>query len=338
MRSADLHPRCVAVARALVGCEAGRSDARRRRRSLDRCGRSALFLRPDANWMLDRRTVASCHLASAARAGGDRAFRPGRRRVAPLPPARSTGMTRKCNFPRFRENNIVRPALAQIHGRARSTMMNRRFRNFSFVSLLAIAALAAVAAVSAKAADNASQSAGTQQMAVFAGGCFWGVDAVFKHVKGVSRVVSGYSGGSASTAQYDTVSTGATGHAESVEVTYDPAQVTYGELLRVFFTVAHDPTQLDRQGPDEGTQYRSVVFYASDAQRRAALGYIDTLRRDHLFSQAIVTQVVPLVLFYPAEEYHQSYLARHPDQPYIVYNDLPKLARLKERLPELYRP
>jgi len=123
-----------------------------------------------------------------------------------------------------------------------------------------------------------------------------------------------------------------------VEVTFDPTQVSYGDLLRVFFTVAHDPTQLNRQGPDEGTQYRSVVFYANDGQRRAAAGYIARLERDHVFDRPIVTEVVPLVRFYPAEEYHQNYLARHPDQPYIVYNDLPKLARLQERLPELYRP
>jgi len=176
------------------------------------------------------------------------------------------------------------------------------------------------------------------EIAVFAGGCFWGVDAVFKHVRGVVRVVSGYSGGSAATAHYGVVSTHTTGHAESVEVTFDPAQVSYGDLLRVFFTVAHDPTELNRQGPDEGTQYRSAIFYATDAQRQAALGYIERLGRDHAFGRPIVTEVVPLVRFYPAEEYHQNYLARHPDQPYIVYNDLPKLARLEERLPKLYRP
>ncbi len=176
------------------------------------------------------------------------------------------------------------------------------------------------------------------EVAVFAGGCFWGVDAVFKHVRGVARVVSGYSGGSAATAHYGLVSTHTTGHAESVEVTFDPTQVSYGDLLRVFFTVAHDPTQLNRQGPDEGTQYRSAVFYANDGQRRAAVGYIARLEHDHVFDRPIVTEVVPLVRFYPAEEYHQNYLARHPDQPYIVYNDLPKLARLEEHLPELYRP
>src|SRR2546429_9941459 len=175
-------------------------------------------------------------------------------------------------------------------------------------------------------------------VAVFAGGCFWGVDAVFKHVRGVVRVVSGYSGGSAATAHYGVVSTHTTGHAESVEGTFDPTQGSYGDLLRVFFTVAHDPTELNRQGPDEGTQYRSAIFYATDAQRRTALGYIERLGRDHVFGRPILTEVVPLVRFYPAEEYHQNYLARHPDQPYIVYNDLPKLSQLKEQLPALYRP
>src|SRR5256884_1242582 len=176
------------------------------------------------------------------------------------------------------------------------------------------------------------------EVAVFAGGCFWGVDAVFKHVRGVVRVVSGYSGGSAATAHYGVVSTHTTGHAESVEVTFDPTQVSYGDLLRVFFTVAHDPTELNRQGPDEGPQYRSAIFYATDAQRQAAQGYMARLAPDHVFTRPIVTRAVPLVKFYPAEEYHQNYLARHPDQLYIVYNDLPKLAQLKERLPELYRP
>jgi peptide-methionine (S)-S-oxide reductase len=195
-----------------------------------------------------------------------------------------------------------------------------------------------VASLAAPPAASQRPQTPTTETAVFAGGCFWGVDALFKHVRGVVRVVSGYSGGSAATAHYNLVSTDTTGHAESVEVTYDPAQLSYGELLRVFFTVAHDPTELDRQGPDEGTQYRSAVLYSSDAQRRAARGYIDGLRRDHLFSRPIVKQVVPLVRFYPAEAYHQNYLARHPDQPYIVYNDLPKLARLKDQLPELYRP
>ena len=175
------------------------------------------------------------------------------------------------------------------------------------------------------------------EKAVFAGGCFWGVDAVFRHVRGVVGVVSGYAGGQAGTAQYEVVSTGSTGHAEPVEVTFDPAQVSYGRLLEVFFAVAHDPTQLNRQGPDVGTQYRSVVFYATPTQQRAAQDYIAHLARDHAFGAAIVTQVVALDRFFPAEAYHQNYLAQHRDQPYIVYNDLPKLDRLKQRFPELYR-
>jgi len=176
------------------------------------------------------------------------------------------------------------------------------------------------------------------QTAVFAGGCFWGVDAVFRHVRGVVRVVSGYAGGGAATAQYNLVSTGTTGHAESVEITFDPAEIAYGELLRVFFAVAHDPTQLDRQGPDEGNQYRSAIFYATDEQRRAALAYIGQLTRDTAFAAPIVTQVVPLARFYPAEEYHQNFLARHPYLPYIIFNDRPKLRRLEQQFPALYQP
>ncbi|MGB6562534.1 MAG: peptide-methionine (S)-S-oxide reductase MsrA [Candidatus Binataceae bacterium] len=218
-------------------------------------------------------------------------------------------------------------------------MINRRFRSFSFLALLAITALAASAAVPAKAADNASQSAaGTQQTAVFAGGCFWGVDAVFKHVKGVSRVVSGYAGGGALTAEYEVVSTGTTGHAESVEVTYDPSQVSYGDLLKVFFYAAHDPTELNRQGPDSGTQYRSAIFFTNAAQKKIADDYIAQLDHAKTFPEPIVTQVVPLKGFYPAEAYHQNYLERHPDNPYIVINDLPKLDLLREKFPQLYKP
>jgi peptide-methionine (S)-S-oxide reductase len=177
----------------------------------------------------------------------------------------------------------------------------------------------------------------TTETAVFAGGCFWGVDAVFKHVKGVVQVVSGYAGGKAPTAHYELVSTGETGHAESVEVTYDPAQVSYRQLLQVFFTVAHDPTELNRQGPDMGPQYRSAIFYSSDEQQRAAQAYIAELSRTHLFAKPIVTQVVPLDRFYAAEAYHQNYLAQHMTQPYIVYNDLPKLDKLEKTFPALYR-
>jgi len=177
----------------------------------------------------------------------------------------------------------------------------------------------------------------TTETAVFAGGCFWGVDAVFKHVKGVVQVVSGYAGGKAPTAHYELVSSGETGHAESVEVTYDPSQVSYRQLLQVFFTVAHDPTQLNRQGPDMGSQYRSAIFYQGDEQRKAAEAYIAELSHTHLFSKPIVTQVVPLDRFFPAEAYHQNYLAQHMTQPYIVYNDLPKLDRLEKTFPALYR-
>ena len=177
----------------------------------------------------------------------------------------------------------------------------------------------------------------TTETAVFAGGCFWGVDAVFKHVKGVVQVVSGYAGGKAPTAHYELVSTGETGHAESVEVTYDPSQVSYRQLLQVFFTVAHDPTELNRQGPDVGSQYRSAIFYESDEQRKAAEAYVAELSHTHMFSKPIVTQVAPLDHFYEAEAYHQNYLAQHMTQPYIVYNDLPKLERLEKAFPALYR-
>jgi peptide-methionine (S)-S-oxide reductase len=182
------------------------------------------------------------------------------------------------------------------------------------------------------------ESPASRDTAVFAGGCFWGVDAVFRHVQGVLHVTSGYAGGGAATAHYPIVSTGMTGHAESVQVVYDPAHVSYAQLLQVFFSVAHDPTQLTRPGPDVGTQYRSAIFYASKTQDRAARTYIARLTQDRVFDKPIVTQVVPLTQFYPAEAYHQDYLAHHLDQPYIVYNDLPKLRQLKQEFPNLYRP
>lgn len=188
--------------------------------------------------------------------------------------------------------------------------------------------LGLVAALNATAAE---------QTAVFAGGCFWGVDAVFKHVKGVSEAVSGYSGGSADTAHYELVSNGDTGHAESVRVRFDPARVSYQQLLQVFFSVAHDPTELNRQGPDTGSQYRSVIFYTSAEQRMIAQDTIRQLTAAHAFSDPIVTQVVPLQQFYPAEEHHQNYLALHPYQPYIVFNDMPKLEQLHKQFPVLYR-
>jgi len=186
------------------------------------------------------------------------------------------------------------------------------------------------------ATDIAVASVKGPQTAVFAGGCFWGVEAVFRHVKGVSSAVSGYAGGVAKTADYEMVSTGTTGHAESVQVTYDPTQVSYGELLRIFFSVAHDPTQLNRQGPDVGTQYRSAIFTTSEEQKRVAQAYIDQLGKAKAFDAPIVTQVVALPAFYPAEAYHQNYLALHPTQPYIVIHDLPKLAALKLQFPDRY--
>jgi len=175
-----------------------------------------------------------------------------------------------------------------------------------------------------------------QQTAVVAGGCLWGIQAVFQHVKGVISATSGYSGGVASTAEYEVVSTGETGHAESVKIVYDPSQITYGELLRVFFSVAHDPTQLNRQGPDEGSQYRSVIFYNSDEQRHIAEAYISQLDKAKVFPRPIVTQVVGLKAFYPAEAYHQNYAANHPYQPYILYNDAPKVSHLRQQFPNLY--
>jgi peptide-methionine (S)-S-oxide reductase len=176
-----------------------------------------------------------------------------------------------------------------------------------------------------------------EQTAVFAGGCFWGVEAVYDHTKGVIKAESGYSGGSADDAHYYTVASGRTDHAESVRIIYDPSQITYGQLLKVFFAIAHDPTELDRQGPDIGKHYRSAIFYANEEQKRIAENYIRQLDQAKVFSDKIVTQVVPLKAFYEAEGYHQNYLVNHPNEPYIVYNDMPKLANLKKHLPELYK-
>ena len=206
---------------------------------------------------------------------------------------------------------------------------------FAFFAAAAISA-ANAAPLPAPAVDIVAASVKAPQTAVFAGGCFWGVEAVFRHVKGVSRAVSGYAGGMLVKPSYEQVGTGRTGHAESVEVTYDPSQVSYGQLLAVFFSVAHDPTQLDRQGPDVGTQYRSAIFYVNDDQKRVAEAYIAQLDKAKAFGSPIVTQVAKLPAFYPAEAYHQNYLALHPTQPYIVFNDLPKLAALQKDWPELY--
>jgi peptide-methionine (S)-S-oxide reductase len=183
--------------------------------------------------------------------------------------------------------------------------------------------------------DSQLAPAKGSEKAVLAGGCFWGMEGVFERVKGVTKVVSGFAGGEASTAHYETVSTGTTGHAESVEITFDPSKITYGQLLEVYFAVAHDPTELNRQGPDSGTQYRSSIFYANDDQKRIAQAYIAQLNAAHVYRRAIVTQVVPLKGFYAAEDYHQHYLTLHPDAPYIVYNDLPKIEALKKQLPQM---
>lgn len=181
------------------------------------------------------------------------------------------------------------------------------------------------------------KAANTLQTAVLAGGCFWGVQGVFEHVRGVKKVYSGYSGGDRNTARYELVGSGQTGHAEAVEITFDPAEISYGELLHVFFSVAHDPTQLNRQGPDRGTQYRSAVFYSSPEQKAVAQNYIDQLNKAKAFPKAIVTKIDPLKGFYKAEDYHQDFLIHNPRYPYIVHNDLPKIENLKQIFPGIYQ-
>jgi peptide-methionine (S)-S-oxide reductase len=190
--------------------------------------------------------------------------------------------------------------------------------------------------IPAPAIDNA-KAAGADQKAVLSGGCFWGVQGVFEHLTGVKRVVSGYSGGEKRTAEYEVVSSGSTGHAESVEITFDPNEVTYGEILHVFFSVAHDPTQLNRQGPDTGTQYRSAIFYGNEQQKKIATAYIAQLDKAKVYHSTIVTRVDPLKGFYPAEDYHQDFLIKNPNYPYIVYNDLPKIRNFQKVLPTLYQ-
>ncbi|HQU50719.1 MAG TPA: peptide-methionine (S)-S-oxide reductase MsrA [Casimicrobiaceae bacterium] len=209
--------------------------------------------------------------------------------------------------------------------------MNHR----TFALCLGLASgVAAAGTLPAPSLDAGAPAPGLQT-AVFAGGCFWGVEAVYRHLNGVTRAVSGYAGGRTANPTYEAVSSGRTGHAESVEVTYDPKVVSYGQLLRVFFSVAHDPTELNRQGPDVGTQYRSAIYFANDEQKRIASAYIAQLDAAKAFPTKIVTEVAPLTKFYPAEAYHQDYLARHPTQPYIVYNDLPKLDALKREFPSM---
>ena len=232
------------------------------------------------------------------------------------------------------------PNLTGLQPLKDSRMMIRSIARMLPVSIIlaTIACHASSAAVKLPdpAVDETLSKTASSQTVVLAGGCFWGIQAVFKHVKGVSSATSGYSGGAANTAQYETVSTGRTGHAESVKVVYDPSQISFGQILKVFFSVAHDPTELNRQGPDEGTQYRSAIFFSTEEQRRVARAYIDQLDGTKTFARPIVTQVVALQAFYPAEGYHQDYAEHHPNEPYIAINDLPKVDHLKQILPELY--
>jgi peptide-methionine (S)-S-oxide reductase len=197
-------------------------------------------------------------------------------------------------------------------------------------------AVDASVAVPNPAIDETAAAEQHDRTAVLAGGCFWGIEAVFEHVKGVKNVTSGYAGGSAATAHYELVGTGLTGHAESVSIAYDRSQISYGQLLKVFFSVAHDPTELNRQGPDTGTEYRSAIFAANDDQQHVARAYIDQLNSAHVFPRPIVTEIAGPHTFYPAEDYHQDFAARHPAHPYIAINDLPKVDRLRTQFPDLF--
>jgi peptide-methionine (S)-S-oxide reductase len=203
-------------------------------------------------------------------------------------------------------------------------------------TILAAPSLASEDAVVIPAPAMDAQAPDGIQTAVIAGGCFWGVQGVFQHTAGVVNAVSGYAGGSKSNADYNMVSTGTTGHAESVEIKYDPKQISYGKILQIFFSVAHDPTQLNRQGPDSGTQYRSAIFTTSDEQKKVADAYIAQLNAAKVYKKPIVTKIGPLEAFYPAEAYHQDYLTLHPNQPYIAYNDIPKVENLKKIFAQNY--
>jgi peptide-methionine (S)-S-oxide reductase len=225
-------------------------------------------------------------------------------------------------------------------------MSRSQFSRFSLgAAVLGALAIAAFAIVPSRAAEEAviipapavdAQASGGIQTAVIAGGCFWGVQGVFQHTAGVVNAVSGYAGGKKSTADYNMVSTGSTGHAESVEIRYDPKKISYGKILQIFFSVVHDPTQLNRQGPDTGTQYRSAIFTTNDEQKKVAEAYIAQLNAAKVYKKPIVTQVGPLEAFFPAEAYHQDYLTLHPNQPYIAYNDIPKVENLKKIFAENY--
>jgi peptide-methionine (S)-S-oxide reductase len=222
--------------------------------------------------------------------------------------------------------------------------MNRLTQIFSILFGLLIALCAiprgssanAAAAIPDPVVDEALAAKKGRATIVLAGGCFWGIQAVFEHVKGVSHVTAGYSGGTVKNPSYEEVSSGSTGHAESVEIVYDPSKITLGQLLKVFFSAAHDPTELNRQGPDTGTQYRSAIFFSSQDQQRIAQAYVDQLNQAKLFPRAIVTQIAPMTAFYRAEQYQQDYAAQHPDNPYIARFDLPKIKQLQQQFPHLY--
>jgi peptide-methionine (S)-S-oxide reductase len=207
---------------------------------------------------------------------------------------------------------------------------------FPIAFTLACNVASATVAIPDPVVDESLGATKGERVAVVAGGCFWGIQAVFEHVKGVIDVKAGYAGGSADTAHYEIVSSGRTGHAESVRIKYDPSQISYGQLLKVFFSVAHDPTELNRQGPDYGTQYRSAIFCSNEEQQRIATAYVDQLNQAKVFGQSIVTVVSVGNSFYEAEAYHQDYAVHHPNEPYIVINDLPKVANLRKQFPNLY--
>ncbi len=206
------------------------------------------------------------------------------------------------------------------------------------LTMIAPSTTTAAVAIPNPVVDEPIATAKGQQTVVLAGGCFWGIQAVFEHVKGVKSATAGYAGGTVKNPSYEQVSSGATGHAESVKIVYDPSKVTFGQLLKVFFSVAHDPTELDRQGPDSGTQYRSAIFFTSDTQQRIAKAYIDQLNEAKVYPQPIVTELVPYSAFYQAEDYHQDFAEKNPYNTYIMMNDAPKVVNLKKELPDLYKP
>jgi len=242
--------------------------------------------------------------------------------------------------PQVNRENAARIPLRDLgvfKGQEKMKIMMSRFLIVAAALLLA-ATVTSAAVIPDPVVDSQRTTVRGLRSVVLGGGCFWGLQAVFEHVNGVSKVTAGYSGGSAETANYEVVSEGRSGHAEAVRITYDPSQITYGQLLKVFFGVAHNPTEINRQGPDEGTQYRSVIFYSNERQRRIAQAYINQLDQATVFERPIATQVVGLHRFYKAESYHQDFAVKYPNDPYIVENDLPKVANLRKEMPSLYVP